>query len=113
MITDIEGVILAVNPTFARITGYAAAEVIGQTPRFLKSGSQDGHFYARFWRSLQEQGSWEGEIHNRRKDGSIYTEWLKVRAAYDKAGNVLCYVAIFYERAGDPATQSSMPLHTA
>ena len=43
MITDREGVIEYVNPAFEALTGYSPAELMGQTPRVLKSGQQTGH----------------------------------------------------------------------
>lgn len=95
MITDIEGVIIAVNPAFTRITGYAADEVVGRTPRLLNAGVQGPDFYAHFWKSLREQGFWQGQIFNRKKSGEVYPEWLTVNAVRDNDGNPLTYIAIF------------------
>jgi diguanylate cyclase (GGDEF)-like protein/PAS domain S-box-containing protein len=95
MITDIAGAILVVNPAFCRITGYSAEEVIGQTPRILSSGKQDAAFYAAFWQDLRENGSWQGEVYNRRKNGDVYPEWLTVSAARDADGGILSYIAVF------------------
>jgi diguanylate cyclase (GGDEF)-like protein/PAS domain S-box-containing protein len=95
MITDIEGTILVVNPAFCRITGYSAEEVLGQTPRILSSGMQDAAFYAAFWQDLRENGRWQGEIYNRRKNGDIYPEWMTVSAARDADGGILSYIAVF------------------
>jgi diguanylate cyclase (GGDEF)-like protein/PAS domain S-box-containing protein len=95
MITDIDGSILVVNPAFCRITGYSAEEVVGQTPRILSSGKQDAAFYAEFWQALRENGSWQGEIYNRRKNGEIYPEWMTVSAARDAEGGILSYIAVF------------------
>jgi len=95
VITDMEGQILAVNPAFSRITGYSAEEAIGRNPRFLNSGLQDAAFYTDFWRALLENGNWQGEIYNRKKNGEIYPEWLTVSAARDRDGRVLTYIAVF------------------
>jgi len=95
MITDLEGDILAVNPAFTRITGYAAAEVIGRNPRFLKSGVQDASFYQGFWETLHIIGHWQGEVFNRKKSGEIYPEWLTITTARDSEGCVLSYIAVF------------------
>ena len=95
MITDIEGTILVVNPAFSRITGYSAEEVVGQPPRILSSGKQDAAFYAGFWQALRENGSWQGELYNRRKNGDIYPEWLTVSAARATDGSILSYIAVF------------------
>ena len=95
MITDIGGAIIAVNPAFCRITGYSAEEVVGQTPALLKSGRQDAAFYVEFWRALRAEGSWQGEMYNRRKNGEIYPEWLTVSAARAADGSILSYIAVF------------------
>ncbi|MCX7171722.1 MAG: diguanylate cyclase [Proteobacteria bacterium] len=95
VITDMEGQILAVNPAFSRITGYSAEEAIGRNPRFLNSGLQDAAFYADFWRALLDNGNWQGEIYNRKKNGEIYPEWLTVSAARDSDGHILTYIAVF------------------
>ncbi|MCF8209522.1 MAG: PAS domain S-box protein [Rhodoferax sp.] len=95
--TDAQGKILAVNAAFSRITGYGAAEVIGRNPRFLQSGLQDRTFYRDFWRELLSAGFWQGHIFNRKKNGEIYSQWLKVSASRDASGQVLSYTAVFYD----------------
>jgi two-component system CheB/CheR fusion protein len=67
-ITDSSGNIITVNDSFCRITGYSHQEVIGKNPRFLQSGKHGKDFYDAMWRSLIEQGCWQGEIFNRRKN---------------------------------------------
>ncbi|MBI4984701.1 MAG: PAS domain S-box protein, partial [Rhodocyclales bacterium] len=69
LVTDADNRIIATNPAFTQVTGYAAAEAIGQTPRLLKSGRQDQFFYEKMWHELESRGHWEGEIWNRRKNG--------------------------------------------
>jgi diguanylate cyclase (GGDEF)-like protein/PAS domain S-box-containing protein len=95
MITDIEGEILAVNPAFTRITGYSAEEAIGNNPRMLSSGLQGSEFYADFWRGLRENGSWQGELYNRKKTGEVYPQWMTVNAARDTDGRILTYISVF------------------
>lgn len=96
-VTDAEGIVLKVNPAFSKITGYDAEEVIGKNPRVLQSGSHDADYYQAMWHSLINTGSWEGEIWNRRKDGTIYPEYLTISAVTDEHGKVCNYVAIFYD----------------
>ena len=84
MITDAQGTILQVNPAFTRLTGYSAEEVLGKTPRILSSGTHDRSFYQAMWQSLSQQGVWQGEICNRRKDGDTYVEWLTIIEIKDK-----------------------------
>lgn len=94
-VTDAQSRIQMVNKAFTDTTGYLAEEVIGKTPALLKSGKQSKEFYEGFWKALQEKGEWRGEIWNRRKNGSVYAEWLSICAARNKRGDVEHYVAIF------------------
>ena len=94
-ITDPEQTILAVNRAFTVVTGFSEAEVLGQTPRLLKSGLQSAAFYESMWKSLESNGHWQGEILNRRKNGEIYPEWLSISAVKDSFGNVSNYVGVF------------------
>lgn len=95
LITDPKGVIRAVNPSFTTLTGYSADEVIGRTPAVLSSGLHDADFYESMWASLQDQGYWQGEIWNRRKNGEIYAEWLTITAIRSAEGELLQFAAIF------------------
>ncbi len=94
-ITDADGTILDVNEAFTRITGYAREEVVGHTPRLLKSGHQDDDFYTRMWRELQSVGHWSGEIWNRHKSGKTYPEMLTIAAVRDDDERITGYVSLF------------------
>ncbi|TAN71351.1 MAG: EAL domain-containing protein [Methylobacter sp.] len=94
-ITDKNQVILRVNQAFVRVTGYSVEEVVGKTPALLKSGRQDAEFYQAMWESLSNDGHWQGEIWNRRKNGEVYPEWLNITAVTDERGRVTNYVASF------------------
>ncbi|MGM0593843.1 MAG: EAL domain-containing protein [Pseudomonadota bacterium] len=95
LITDADGVIERVNPAFTRLTGYTAEEAIGQTPALLRSGRHDADFYAQMWRSIREDGHWQGEVWNRRKNGEVYPELLTVAAIHDDKGALTHYAALF------------------
>ena len=95
LITSADGTIIDVNDAFTRITGYAREDVLGQTPRMLKSGHHGAGFYADLWRELTATGHWYGEIWNRRKNGEVYAEMKTISAVRDVQGNVLQYVALF------------------
>ncbi|MBU1666495.1 MAG: diguanylate cyclase, partial [Gammaproteobacteria bacterium] len=95
MVTDTNGVIVAVNPAFTAITGYRVDEVLGRTPAMLKSGRQDSDFYRALWTALQRDGLWEGEIWDRRRDGEIYPKWLSITTVRDESGQASHYVAAF------------------
>ncbi|MGZ5007313.1 MAG: EAL domain-containing protein [Methylobacter sp.] len=94
MITNADNVILRVNRAFTQITGYSAEELIGQTPRQLKSGQHDEAFYAQMWESIHRTGSWQGEIWDQRKNGEVYPKWLTITAVKDNAGNITHYVGL-------------------
>lgn len=94
-VTNSRSRIVMVNKAFTDTTGYSAEEAIGQTPALLKSGKQSEDFYADFWTTLKERGEWRGEIWNRRKNGSVYPEWLNVSAVHNGKGEVEHYIAIF------------------
>ncbi|MGE4501705.1 MAG: EAL domain-containing protein [Thiomicrospira sp.] len=96
-ITDPNGKILKVNQAFTRLTGYKPHEVIGLTPAVLSSGRQDKTFYQTMWQALKKNGSWQGEIWNRRKDGEVYAEWLTITGVYDEKGRITHYVGAFLD----------------
>jgi diguanylate cyclase (GGDEF)-like protein/PAS domain S-box-containing protein len=97
MITDLDSRILKVNPAFERITGYTAAEAVGRTPRLLSSGVQTKAFYEQLWEAVLEHGHWQGELVNRRRDGSLYTEQMTVSTVRDRQGKPSHYVAMFLD----------------
>ncbi|MCU0835581.1 MAG: diguanylate cyclase [Chromatiaceae bacterium] len=94
-ITDAEQRILRVNQAFCEITGYSREEVIGRTPRLLRSGRHEPAFYHQMWGAICRDGVWRGEIWNRRRDGQVYPEWLVITAVKDRTGRVVNYVATF------------------
>ncbi|BCS52393.1 diguanylate cyclase [Geobacter sp. SVR] len=94
-VTDANGVIISVNPAFEQITGYSAAEAVGNTPRILKSGKHDQAFYAHIWNSILKEGLWTGEIWERRKSGEIYPQDMTISAIRDENGFIRKFAAIF------------------
>ncbi|WP_018947094.1 EAL domain-containing protein [Thioalkalivibrio sp. AKL17] len=95
LITDPQGRILDVNAAFSRITGYRREEVLGRNPSMLQSGKHDEAFYADLWQTLRAEGSWSGEVWNRRKDGELYAEMLTISAVRDGEGAIQRYVGLF------------------
>lgn len=95
LVTDANQRIMRVNQAFTTLTGYSAAEAIGQKPSLLKSGHQEAGFYHQMWHSLNKTGHWQGEIWNRRKSGSIYPEWLTISAVHNEEGVISHYVSTF------------------
>jgi diguanylate cyclase (GGDEF)-like protein/PAS domain S-box-containing protein len=97
MVTDDKGRILRVNKAFSTMTGYSAAEVVGNTPSILKSGRHDQEFYADMWRQLSATGAWIGEVWDRRKNGEIYPKWLTVSAVNDANSKTTHFVGAFFD----------------
>ena len=95
VITDAEGRVVAVNPAFTTITGHTEPEAIGRTMRLLHSGVQDKAFYQEMWRALQDEGCWQGEIWNVRKNGEPFLEWLTVNTVRNDNGAVVNYIGVF------------------
>lgn len=95
LITDAERNIIRVNQAFTEISGYSEAEVLGRNPNMLSSGHQDENFYREMWDSINTLGHWQGELLDRRKDGSVYPKWLTISRVLDAQGRVSHYVGIF------------------
>ncbi|MBI2236834.1 MAG: EAL domain-containing protein [Magnetospirillum sp.] len=95
IITDPNGVILRANPTFRTLTGFDSDEVIGKTPRILRSHHHDEAFYRAMWKDIIEKGRWQGEIWNRRKDGSVFTAWESIVAVRGQAGEITYFIGSF------------------
>jgi len=94
IITDPEGTIRYVNPAFEKLTGYTRKEVIGKTPRILKSGKQDEAFYRDLWETITSGRTWTGRMVNKRKDGSLYTEESTISPVRDRSGQTHNFVAV-------------------
>ncbi|MCW8888703.1 MAG: diguanylate cyclase, partial [Gammaproteobacteria bacterium] len=95
MITDRDNIILNVNAGFSRIMGYSYDEIVGQQPRTLKSGRQDVDFYKELWQSLNDHGTWQGELWNRRSNGEIIPVWMTINVVKDESNHIENYIAIF------------------
>jgi two-component system cell cycle sensor histidine kinase/response regulator CckA len=94
VITDCQGMILWTNPAFTELTGYAAEEAFGHSPRFLSSGKHDHAFYKKLWQEITTGNTWQGEIVNRRKDGTLYTEEMTITPVHASGGEITHFVAI-------------------
>ena len=104
VITDRDNCIVAVNPAFTQLTGYPADEVIGKNPRILASGNVGPDFYARMWHALNQNDHWEGEIWDKRKNGTTYPKWLSISVVRDATGSVQNHVANFTDISANKET---------
>ncbi len=97
VVTDTDGCIQYVNPAFERITGYTAAEVMGKTPRVLKSGRQSDELYRELWATITAGKVWRGRLVNKRKDGSLYTEDASISPIFDERKNIISFVGVKHD----------------
>jgi PAS domain S-box-containing protein len=111
MITDLEGIILWVNPAFISLTGYTAGEVNGKTPNLLSSGRHDAEFYQNLWTIILEGRTWRGTFTNRRKDGSFYDDEQTITPVRSIEGTITHFVSIMNDvtdrKRGELALQES------
>jgi PAS domain S-box-containing protein len=94
LMTDINGCIEYANYAFEKITGYSRQEVLGENPRLLKSGKHDKAFYENLWNTILEGKTWHGEIINRRKDGSLTADEMRIAPVRGERGEVTGFIAI-------------------
>jgi diguanylate cyclase (GGDEF)-like protein/PAS domain S-box-containing protein len=95
MVTDENNRIIEINPAFTRITGYTLEEVAGKNPNILQSGKHDKEFYRVMWQAILNEGGWQGEIWDRRKNGMLYAKWATINVLYHTDGSVYRHVAQF------------------
>lgn len=93
-VTDLGGNIKLVNGSAERITGFSFSELKGKNMRILKSERQDKNFYINMWKSIIDEGYWQGEIWNRKKDGSLYLQWMRVFSIRNEKNEINEYVSI-------------------
>ncbi|MCJ8500356.1 PAS domain S-box protein [Desulfatitalea alkaliphila] len=94
VITERDGTIRFVNPSFSAITGYASDEALGQNPRILKSGHHDPLFYAELWETILDGRRWSGRLINRRKDGTLYTADCAISPVRAADGTIAYFIWI-------------------
>jgi diguanylate cyclase (GGDEF)-like protein/PAS domain S-box-containing protein len=100
IITDIHGIIETVNPAFTAVNGFRSDEVVGKTPRCIKSGRHSSQFYKWIWHDILKTGSWKGKIWNRRKNGEIYPALLSIAAIRDGKGKTTHYCSVCHDITG-------------
>jgi len=94
VITDREGNIEFVNNAFIRTTGYSLNEVVGKNPRILKSGEQPDSFYKELWETVTSGQNWQGEFHNKKKNGELYWENAVIVPIIDPTWAISHFISI-------------------
>jgi PAS domain S-box-containing protein len=94
VMTGIDGQIQYVNPAFTAMTGYTREEAEGRNPNILKSGRESAAFYEELWNMIRSGRVWHGNLVNRRKDGTVYDEEMRISPVFDSNGTIVSYIAI-------------------
>jgi len=94
LLTDATGKILFANRAFCVMTGYAPEEILGKTPAFLNSGKQDAGFFRDLWNTILNGQVWQGELINRRKDGTLYHEEMTITPIRAENGNISQFISV-------------------
>lgn len=94
IVTDLKGNTEYVNPKFTEVTGYSQEDVIGRNMRILKSGEMPHEEYQRLWDTITAGEVWQGELHNRKKNGEPYWEDAKISPIRDTKGDITHYLAV-------------------
>lgn len=99
-LTDSTGAIVWVNDAFVRLSGFSLEDVIRRTPTVLRSGKQSADFYTQLWQTIQSGQVWQGDVVDRRKDGSLYTVDEIITPLFDEQGIITHFIAIQHDITG-------------
>ena len=94
IITNTSGNIEYINLKFTQLTGYTLTEVLGKNPRILKSGETPNEIYKLLWKSITSGIEWHGELHNKKKDGTFYWEFVSISPIRDHKGIINHFLAV-------------------
>ncbi|WP_299183309.1 GGDEF domain-containing phosphodiesterase [uncultured Neptuniibacter sp.] len=108
LISDDNNCILDVNSAFEQMCGYPKAELIGNNPSILSSGLQTGTFYQEMWQQLLDSNHWQGELWNRRKDGSTYPVWSSISLVKDDTGKTTHHISSCKDISSELALQEQL-----
>jgi len=108
IITDTKGLIVYVNPSFTRNTGFAEEDALGKTPAILNSRQQSKGFYQQFWQTIKQGKPWAGRILDRKKDGTIFPVHLSVAPIVDAEGNLSHFVSVHEDLSDAEVMQKKM-----
>jgi diguanylate cyclase (GGDEF)-like protein/PAS domain S-box-containing protein len=97
MITDRNNQIIDVNTAFTKLTGYDRAEVLGSNPKLLSSGRTTEEEYRDMWKAILNDSFWQGEMWDRRKNGSVYPKMMTISVVRDRARDIEFFLANFVD----------------
>jgi len=105
IITDSDAKIIRTNQAFTELTGYSQQEVLGKSPSLLKSKLHTESFYKGLWQCIFKTGTWQGEIWNRKKDGTLYPCCQSISSVLDADGKVSHYISHALDLTKDKESQ--------
>jgi PAS domain S-box-containing protein len=109
VITDRAGTIAWTNRAFTERTGYSGEDAIGRNPRALiRSGVHDQAFFAQLWDTILSGRRWQGEVTNRRKDGTAYTELVTITSVHDAHGDITHFIAVNRDLSAEKQLQAEL-----
>ena len=108
VITDAEGLIVYVNPSFTKHTGYSTQDAIGKTPATLNSRQQGNEFYDRLWETIKAGQLWRGRILNCKKDGTIYPAHISAAPIFNAKGEITHFVSVYEDLSENEELQKKM-----
>ncbi len=108
IITNTEGVIEYVNQAFADSSGYPVDEALGRRAGFLRSGQTPRETYVSLWAALSAGEAWEGEFHNRRRDGCVVVEFARISPVVQPDGRVTHYLSVQEDITGRKRAEAEL-----
>ena len=108
IITDEKNLIVEVNSSITDIYGYSRDELLGKNPKILASKEYSKSFYKKMWNDLNNESKWDGEIVNKRKDGSLIDQWISITALHDENNLAHNYLAMFTDLTPLKEAQNKM-----
>ena len=108
LITDEKNLIVEVNSSITDIYGYSRDELLGKNPKILASKEYSKNFYKKMWNALNTESKWDGEIVNKKKDGSTIDQWISITALHDENNLAHNYLAMFTDLTPLKEAQNKM-----
>ncbi|MCW8822378.1 MAG: diguanylate cyclase [Sulfurovum sp.] len=93
LIANLKGNITYVNQAFCDHAGYTREEVLGKTPRMLKSDQYDENFYKDLWKTILQGTVYRETVINKKKNGDLYYEKKTITPLRDDKDNLIGFVS--------------------
>ncbi|ROM92138.1 GGDEF domain-containing phosphodiesterase [Pseudomonas brassicacearum] len=108
VIFDPDYALIAVNQAFSRVTGYQIEDLLGRNVVELPCSRDARRHYSAIHQALEQQGSWQGELVEARKNGELYPQWLQLNVVRDTRGNVSHIVGFFADLSARRESEERM-----